>query len=298
MSVSAPSVACWARDVVFTERARMRLVGYAVVPGADAADPAAVVKRLVLQDRDGGEQRLLPLPGRPERDLPWTLQDGVWPQCAGFAIDLPLADGRLSLHEATWDLYVETTVDGGPPHRERLAAGSVERPDQHTSIRPASDHRFQPYVTISGDLSVVVRGLAGHVEVAEIWVREDTVTLHGELVGAPPTTEPVIARRRDGGEVVAWDTSWEGRRVSARLPLVRLAMSDAARRQSQNWDLFVGAGVRPAVRVAAYCDDVLHKSQVMLFPHCELIAAGQPRLLRPYYTAHNTVAIMSRRADE
>ncbi|MGH3746830.1 MAG: hypothetical protein ACRDT8_05465 [Micromonosporaceae bacterium] len=299
----APAMHCYNRQFATHEPARLRLEGHAVVPGADPGDPSRVSKHLVLVHRDLEYERRLPLPNLEAKELPLGVGSFVWSQCAGFAIDFDMADPELALHEGSWDLYVDTEVGVAPPYRQRLAADRAGQPYHvHTSIQHRGDHRYLAYLTVNGNVSLMIRGLSGHVEVNHILVDGDMVRVSGELTGADDAGGvPVIIRRRSDDATVALATSWSGRSVEATVNLVELAARDEqaasgkGSRARQHWDVILPAN-GDDIAFASYFDDVHHKQHVMVYPTRVVSVGGGIRPMQPCFTVHNTVAITSGKA--
>jgi glycosyltransferase involved in cell wall biosynthesis len=274
-AVPAPAV----RALGVLDGSRLWLRGTAAAPSGIASEAA---RQLVIRARDSGTDFHLPLPpGRAE------------PTDFDIVLD-PTAD-ELALEPGAWDVYVAFASSASVVERRVSAIlGTAD-------LRPAVVNneneliRVVPYLTGKGKLSIAVRALSPHAEVARVWVDGGDVSIEG--IGPPPETPAdalahaqLVARARRSDLEVAGPAELARGAFSARLSLESLVVAAPA---AEVWDLYLDIdGERR--RLGTYLDDVADKKRAIQYPARRVRFAGGRRELRPYYTADNSLSVRSK----
>jgi glycosyltransferase involved in cell wall biosynthesis len=236
----------------------------------------------VIRARDSGTDFHLPLPpGRAE------------PTDFDIVLD-PTAD-ELALKPGAWDVYV--AFAGGASVFERRVSATLGAADLRPAVVNNGNEltRVVPYLTGKGKLSVAVRELSPHAEVARVWVDGGDVSIEG--IGPAPATPAdglaharLVARARRSDVEVAGGAELARGAFTARLSLESLV---EAAPEAEVWDLYLEIdGERR--RLGAYLDDVADKKRAIQYPARRVRFAGGRRELRPYYTADNSLSVRSK----
>jgi len=277
-----------------------RPAGTAQATATNAGGALLVADRLYV--REGRELLLIGRLGRPDPRLVHLVlaERGSGRQ---QRVDLRPPDGdgaeveaSVSLRElpesarAVWDLNVQ--VDDGPgqavePAPEvRLGAARV------LAVGP-SLYRFETRLA-EGRLSVEVKSLPPHVEVSQVWVREDAVVIVARFPKSVSRVDEaeLVARRREDAAEVRMDVTVTGDGISAPVPLSELIDGD---RRADVWDLWLEAASLPdRLRLGMHLDGIPNKKKVILYPERRLSREGVERRLRPFFTTDNNLSIRSR----
>ena len=118
-----------------------------------------------------------------------------------------------------------------------------------------------------------------------MWVRQDrTLALSGPQIA--DLTELVARRRRDGLELTgAYGAGWKAELDLHALP----AAVDA----TESWDLYL-RGPAGELRLGSHADGIRNKKELVRFPAAWIADGGGERLIQPYFTKANHLALRSR----
>jgi glycosyltransferase involved in cell wall biosynthesis len=128
-------------------------------------------------------------------------------------------------------------------------------------------------------------------EVGFVWVRGESVTVEGELVGdtPPPDSARLIARRASDDVEVNAPATLDGRRFEARLDLADLPPDEDPK---ERWQLFLQAG--ETLRLSKRLDGISNKAHAMAFRAIHV----NGRWMRPAYNGLNELLVHSRPPDD
>ena len=257
---------------------RLWLRGTAAPPPHLGRGPS---RHLVLRARGAGP------------DLRWPLLPGPT-EPAEFELVLDPA-AEVALRPGRWDLYVAFSADGTV--LEQRVAGALREADLRPAViaREAGLTRVGPYLTGKGKVSVAVRDLPPHAEVARVWVDRATAIVEGSAPRPGPPAKGrlparLAARVRRGDVEVSVATELVGGTFSARLSLESLV--DASP-DAEVWDLHLEVE-HERLRLGAYLDDVADKKRAIVYPAWRACSTSGSREVRPYFTADNSLSIRSK----
>lgn len=240
-----------------------------------AAGPVPAHLVLCRRRTDPAEEVLLPLDPGPEGHL-----------VARLAASADFAEGR-------WDAFLQDP-DGT---RRRLTPGVNDLRALVDRVPDAADGRICvriPYGTKQNELAVRSWVRAPHVEVGELRIAGDTLTVRGRVHGTRLTEQACVELRGRTAPrpLVRFPVDVDGDDFTGSVGYP--ALLDAARQEF--WDLWLRpAGEdNPRVRIARLLDDIADKKPIFSFPAVRIPArpaTPAPVTVRPYYTVDNDLAI-------
>ncbi|WNE99750.1 sulfotransferase [Streptomyces luomodiensis] len=191
--------------------------------------------------------------------------------------------------------------------KEKIRTGRV----QPGRALPAHDEIPEPlrcisaawgYTTAPADGRDAPRAAdGGHAEVAQVWAREGSIRVAGDIHGAPPGAPPhawqlALVLRGHPERRRTYAAPLDGVRFDVTVPLSELAPGEVE--LPAVWDAYLsgqdddGGAVR--LRLGRRLDGVADKKKVMVFPAQPLPAGagtGTDVAARPYYTVKDNLSI-------
>ncbi len=234
-----------------------------------------------------------------------TTEDGVTKAHVLLRVDA--SDPQWQIHDGVWDLYVDLDAGPGQPDDakpERLYGGRIDQPGRdYTRLEPpGGDYRYHFYRTRSHNLTILVAGLQGHVELGEIWARDEAVDLVGRVFGTEgraldsPAALDAVVRREDGGGQVSFRLEPEEGtvRVHGRIELADLLRVDANEPDNHVWRMHALSGDGRELRLATFNDDIRDRMKVIAYPRQVFGDTAPMRSFRPRWDNENDLVIDSK----
>jgi glycosyltransferase involved in cell wall biosynthesis len=220
----------------------------------------------------------------------------------GWQVTLPAGPSWLS--EGRWNLYAEDPAG----NRHRIRAGSLDlRHLVRPAPIPAGDplSRRIPYRTADGYLAIRAWVRDRHAEAGAIWYGEESIAIHGRLVGTGfAGRRPIMlltSRVSPALSLTVPGDTEDGTDFRFHVPAGRLAGLRRARHD--DWDVWLAPDPdRPPVRVARLLDDVVERKLVYPYPSLAVIEDMPPEVIDespvghirvwPYFTVNSDLSLV------